>query len=165
MIRIRSLLEISQVATRTVLRCAGKPPIHVTLRTLHAHVGSSQRETGHRVVIERRARPSRCRVALLARRWEASRYVIRISGFVEIRLVATDARSRRAFVLTIDVTLRAHQRLVRTRQREPSRRVIELSACPCCRVVTLRTRIREPGGNVVGILRIVEVWLVTIHAI
>ncbi len=39
-IRIGGPLEVSQVTTRTILRRSRKPPVQVTLRTLHADVCS-----------------------------------------------------------------------------------------------------------------------------
>ena len=165
MIRIRRLLEITRVATGAVFGRAGKASVHVTLRALHADVCPGERETRHRVVIESSARPRSRGVALLTGSRETGRYVVRIRGLVEVRLVTTNAGCRRPFVLPVHVTLRAHQRLVRSGQRESRCSVIKLRSTPRGGVVALRARGRESSGNVIGIFCIVEISLVTTNAI
>lgn len=126
---------------------------------------AGEHETGHRIVIELGSCPRRCRVALLTRSRETGGDVIGVGGLVEIRLVTTDAGCRCSLVLSVHVTLRAHQRLMSSSQRESGCSVIELRAGPGGGVVALRARGGESGGNVIGVLRVVEVCLVTTDAI
>ncbi len=88
-------------------------------------------------MIEGCSRPGRCRVTLLAGSRESCGNVIWVSCFVEIGLVTTDACCRSAFVLSVYVTLRTDQRLVRTGEREAGRPMIKLSTRPCRGAVAL----------------------------
>lgn len=104
-------------------------------------------------------------MALLARRGEARRNVIGILGGIEVLLMAGSASSRGPLVLSVQVALRAKKRLVRASQCESGGGVVELCACPGSCVVALRTRLREPGGDVIGILRGSKVIPMTADAI
>jgi hypothetical protein len=164
-IRIRCLLISRQVARCAIFRRSGKPSIHVTLITSDRCVQTCQRERRHRVVVERCAGPGGRVVALLTRCRETRRNVVRILGVVEIRLMATYTRARRALVLAIRVALRTCGRLVSACQWERRSRVIKLRSRPRrCRVTRL-TRRRKPGRDVVRILGVVEVCLVTAHTV
>lgn len=111
-------------------------------------------------MIESSSVPGGRGVTLLARSGETGRDVVRIRSLVEVCLVTTNASRRCSLVLSVHVTLRTHQRLVCSGQWEPSRGVIELRAAPRCRVMALRARGRESSGNVIRVLRVVEVRLV-----
>ncbi len=120
-VRVRRLLEICRVTRCAVFRRSGKLAVYVTLIAEQVYVRASQSKARHRVVIERSACPCRRGVALLASRREARRHVIRIFRGVEICLMTIHTSGWRAFVLTVHVALRAHERLVRTGQRESRR--------------------------------------------
>ena len=108
MIRIRRALEIFQVATDASRICAAQivVAIHMALRALHAGVCPGQWESGCGVV-ECRARPVGCGVALLAGLRESRLHMVRIGGAVEILYVAGCAIRGRPHELAVDMTLRA----------------------------------------------------------
>ncbi len=88
---IRRPIEIRLMARHARGRKTGVDVVLVAGGTGHVDVGARQRER-RVVVVERRARPVRGRVADAAILREACRYVIRIGRAVEIRLMARHAR-------------------------------------------------------------------------
>jgi len=76
-IRIRGLLEISQMAAHAIHRSAGELATHVALSAGHGHVSTCKREVSLGV-IELGAHPLCGRMAHRARRRESGRRVIRI---------------------------------------------------------------------------------------
>jgi hypothetical protein len=116
-------------------------------------------------VIEFGPRPGCRRMTRLAGRRESSLHVIGVLRIVEISLVTAYAIRRGAFVLAVDVTLRARDCLVRSCQRKSRCAVIELGPCPRGGVVTSLTRSWKSSLHVIGIVRVVEVLLMAIDAI
>jgi len=92
--------------------------------------------------------------------------VIRIRRALKVFQVAADARGIRAgqVVVVVDVTLGARNRGMRARQRETSRRVIEIRVRPRDRVMALLAGLREAGTDVVRIGRALEILQVAIDA-
>ena len=79
----------------------------MALLAINGGVAAGQREARRRVVIERRSRPIRCRVAAFASGREAGLGVIRVRRPVEILRMATEALRRQTLEQAADVTLRA----------------------------------------------------------
>ena len=90
MIRIRGSVVVRLVATHAGGRQRRVVVVHVATRTGHCRVRPGQREGG-RVVVERGSAPVGGAVAGITRIREPDLCVIRIGGFVVIRLVARDA--------------------------------------------------------------------------
>jgi len=167
-IRTGRALEVFQVAADARCICGGQGviAIHMALRALHRRVRPGQREAGRRV-IESRACPRGCVVALRTGLWECGLHVVRIRGSLEIFQVAADARGicGGQGVVAIHVALRALHGRVRPGQREARGRVIKRRAVPRCCVVALLTGLRESRLHVIRIRRIVEVLDVARSAI
>jgi len=83
-IRVRGLLEISQMAAHAIHRSAGEAIICVTLGTRRGHVGAGEREFGGRVVIEFGAHPLCGCVASNASCGKAGRRMIRVRRLLKI---------------------------------------------------------------------------------
>jgi hypothetical protein len=149
-----------------IFRRPGKLAIHVTLATSHIDVGPRKRECRHSAVVERGAGPLRRGVTCFARRWESSGNVVWIRGLVEIALVTADACRRKTLIHTARMTLLTGDRGMGAGQRECRHGgVIESRPGPCCRGVASLAGCRKTRGDVIRILRVVEVRLVTADAI
>jgi len=163
-IGIRCPLEILQVA-----RHAGRArqvviPVHVAIGTLPwRHRVLPRQGEVHRAVIERRRRPSRRAVALVASRREIRRHVARIGRLLEVRQVAAHARRSRQIVVIAHVAIRTLTRRhgVHPRQREPRRVVIELRVQPVIRGVARVAGHSELAGCVIRVIRVQVIGLVT----
>ena len=167
-IRTGRALEIFEVAADARRICGGQGvvAIHVTLRALHRRVRPGQREPGGRV-IERRARPRSCVVALRTGLRECGLHVVRIRGSLEILQMATDARGVRGsqVVVAVYMALSALDSRVGPAQRESGGRVIKGRVVPRSCVVALRTGLRETGLHVIRFRRGVEILDVARRAI
>ena len=118
-------------------------------------------------MIERRVGPDARVVAQLARGWESCRRVGRIRCTRVVLLVARVAERTIQRIIPVDMAIGAltRGRGMRSRQREPCRRVIKLAVCPCNRVVAALACGREMRGDVVHRSgRRVVVVLVASHA-
>lgn len=125
---------------------------------------AGQRERSGRV-IEGGSCPRGCCVAGLARGREPSGHMVRVRCLVEVGLMTTNAVRGGALVISSGVTLYAGKRSVRAVQsKSGDRSMVELSPGPCNRCVTLRTRSWKSARDVIGILRGVEIFLVTSDA-
>ena len=172
-IRIGRALEIRQVAlhtssTREAVRATRAECRVMALRALQRSMRPGQGKSGRRV-IESRTLPGGRAVALLAGLRESGLHVIRIGRALEIGQVALHTSSTREAVRATRaecrvMTLRALQRSMRPGQREPGRAVIEGRAVPVRRAVALFTSLREPGLDVIGIGRALEIGQVALHA-
>ena len=111
-----------------------------------------KRELRVRGVIENSSRPCcRC-VTDRAILRKSCGYVVRILRAVVITEMAGNAFLGFALIHSILMTIDAGKRCMPTRQRELCcRRVVERSSRPACRVVAVRTRLRELGRFVVRI--------------
>ena len=103
--------------------------VYMTVGAGHFQVCAGQREFRF-VVIEGGWNPRRGAVAQLALLGEARLQVVRILGVVEIGQVAGHASCVRQLVIPVDVTLRAIQRNVRTRQRPSGFAVVKQRSRP-----------------------------------
>ena len=103
------------------------------------------------VVVEVGPAPGARVVAVLARRREARRRVVRVGRAVVVRLMARVAVGRRAGVAAADVAGRAGDPRVRAGQREARLAVVEAGRLPGGRVVAGRAGRREAGGRVVRV--------------
>ena len=122
------------------------------------HVGTGQREFGGRIVIELRALPLHRRVAERTILRETGSHMIWILRVVEIGQVARHAGRGQTSKDVILVAVGACDRPVGTHQRElRGRVVVELRTLPLHRRVAERTILRESGGHMIRILRVVEV--------
>lgn len=155
-IRIARRIEVVHVTRRASRAQSREYVVHVTLRTLHIHVRSRQRER-RVVVIESRPCPRGRRVAGGAISRETSSLVIRVRSAVVIGHVATGTNWTGQAVVAIRVTLRALQGCVRARQCEAGIRVIECRLRPRSRVVASFASLRETGGHVIWIRRSLEI--------
>jgi hypothetical protein len=127
-IRIRGAVVIVLMAGDTCGICAGEVVIvvDVTLSAGQRSVRSCQRKTSI-VVVKGCIRPCNGVVALLTARWEIQLDVIRICRVVVVSLMTTRARSvcPGQVVIAVDMALRALQCVMRTREWESGRGVIE----------------------------------------
>jgi len=148
-VRIVRCLIVLQVAAHASGRRQIEVAICVALIALQVRVSSRQRESD-RVVIESSRLPRCCRVTFLTGLRKAKRDVIRIRRLLEIRKVASDARSRRPFVLPSHVASRTIQPGVHACQRETCvLQVIKLRSQPGVDRVALLAFRREAAGNMV----------------
>lgn len=156
-----------QVATRAIARrrqSAGVIAVYVTKRASHRDVQPGQRER-RAVVIERRRRPIRGRVAKRAVLREIRGHVVRnratqVRRAVVIGLVAAPAGGRqRAVVIVIHVAEDAGRGHVRARQGEGGSHivVIERGARPAGRGVAVRANVRGERRAGTGVRRVIGV--------
>jgi CO dehydrogenase/acetyl-CoA synthase epsilon subunit/predicted nucleic acid-binding Zn finger protein len=105
-IRIRSCVEVRLVTADASVRSIIEVPVDMALRAIvrDGYVRARDRPNGG--MIKWRRRPCLIRVALNTIRWELRRYVIRICGRVEIRLVTTDASIRSIIEVAVDMAFR-----------------------------------------------------------
>ena len=124
---------------------------------------AGEREPGGRVV-ERGAGPVKGRgsVAHGAVLREAGGFVRRVSGSVEVALVAAPAGRAAQVVVAIDVAPGALLAGVESHQRETRSCVVEGGAVPIRRGMTPGTILREIGRLVRRIVGVVEIGLVTV---
>lgn len=142
-------LVILQVARNTGVAGQVEVATGVALAALQVGVAAGQRES-HRVVIESGRLPRGRRVTLLASLREPQRNVVRVTRLLEIRQVAAHAGRGRPLVFPADVTGRAVQARVHSRQREAGvLQVIELGAQPGIDGVTLFALGGKPAGHVI----------------
>ncbi len=135
--------------------------VTVAARPVGAAVGVIHREIS---VIERCPRPRGGVVTGRARGREACRGMVRICRIVVVCRVAGVAIRRRVRKVIVDVTRRACERRVRSRQSESGRAVVERRSCPRSRGMASFTGGREPCRGMVRICGAVEVVLVTRNA-
>jgi len=147
MIRIRRRFVVRPVARIAVGRRAGVLVVRVALRARDRRMRPGQREPC-RCMIEARGLPGSGRVAGGARRRHAGRDVIRIRRRFVVGTMAGIAIRRGPGVAVVGVALRAGAARVRTREREPGRRMIEGGRLPGARRMASRTRRAEAGGGV-----------------
>lgn len=128
-IRAGGAIEIFHMAGNTGGAVQAVIAIYVALRTLQRDVCAGQRETRGRV-IESCIRPRRSRVAGIASLRESRLSVVRIRGALIVLQVAGGARAAAQRIVSVDVTLRALERDVRTRQCESGRRMVKARVSP-----------------------------------
>lgn len=139
--------------------------VHVTLRALQGQVRAGQREAGV-VVIERRIRPGRGVVALLASLRKSLLRMVRVAGVVVIGQVAADAGRVGAGqrVVSVHVALGTQHAGMCSGQGEARGGVIKVCIRPrCCRVALLAI-LREVRLHVIGLRRSLEISQVAAHA-
>ncbi len=151
------LLSVAGVAIR---RSTGKAPTDMATGTSHGRVGTRELESCL-AVIEDRPRPLGGTVAGLTLGREPGCLVVWVCRGIIVFQVTSNARGIQACILSIDVTGRAIQRNVGTRQREPSLRMIEFGAKPLRSRVTKRAVFGKPGRHVVRIGSCVEILQMT----
>ena len=143
-------LEILEVARNAGRRGDVEIAIGVALIALQLRVSAGQGEA-NRVMIEAGRLPRGGRMAILASLGKSQRHVIRVAGFLKIRQVAADARSRSSLVLAACMTSHAIQRRVHSRKRESRKlRMIEFHALPVIDRVAILALRRKPYCHVVG---------------
>lgn len=156
-VRIRCLLVVREVARRAIRAGQVEIPALVALVALQIRMSPGQRKS-YRVVVERRRRPRRGRVAFLASLRNPQRHVVRIACLLVIGEVAPYAGRRSSLVLPADMARRALHRRVHAGQRESgAREVIELRAQPGVHRVALlalnwKCRRRSRVARSVGLL-------------
>ena len=129
-VRIVGRLKILEMATDARGRAQVVVVVRMALRTQHASVRTSERESRLRV-IKLCGLPRRGVVTNLALLRESGRHVIRIRRSLKILQVARYACGRREVVISIRMALRALHFCVCAGQRECCFRVIERSWLPC----------------------------------
>ncbi len=112
-------------------------------------------------VIEHRPTPLRCRVAGFATLRKARRNVVWIRSLLEVGKMARRARRSEPGEFPTHVAIRACRRGVLPGQREPRLGVIKLSTLPLDSRVAETTILREPGGDVIRIRRLLELRQMT----
>jgi len=156
-VRIGRLLVVREVARGAIRTGQVEIPVLVALIALQIGVSPGQWKS-NRVVVERRRRPRRSRVALLTGLGYPQRHVVRIACLLVIGEVAPYAGRRSSLVLPADMARRALQRRVHAGQRESgAREVIELRAQPGVHRVALlaldwESRRRSRMARGVGLL-------------
>ena len=117
-------------------------------------------------VIELSVRPLDGVVAGGASGREVRGCVIRIVRVQVVRFVAAVAVRRQVLVVVVDVAIRAGSRRhdVRTREREAGLAVIEVGIRPFDRVMAELAGLREPGGDVIRIVRVFVIGQVAGYA-
>jgi hypothetical protein len=108
-------------------------------------------------VVEHCSSPRGCVVACLACCWEICGYVIRVRYRRELGLVTGIAVSWCPGVLSVHVAVCTSHIDVRARQWEGRFVVVEVSRRPCGCAVTYLASLRETGGDVVRVLRVVVI--------
>jgi len=156
-------IVVALVARHAGRALAGVDAVRMAALASERLMGSGQREI-RRIVIERSARPGRGRVALRAVGAVAGLSMVRIRRGVVVALVARHARRILAGIDPVPMTALAGNRLMRPRQREIRRVVIERCARTCRGRVALRAVGAVAGLSMVRIRRRVIVALVTRHA-
>ena len=138
--------------------------VDMARRTHVVGIAMARRELRVLGVVEAGVRPTRCVVAVLARRWEKLllRLVPRIRGVLIIRLMTAIAIRRQGGVVVVDVAIHTmpRWRLVRTGEWECGVVVVERRIRPIHRVMAKFTGRRKAGGRVRRIIRIGVVRLV-----
>ena len=152
MIRIRGRVVDRLVAAVAIFRRSLVDAIHVARGARNRSVFPSEREGGG-AVIEYGTGPLRGAMACFASLREPSCHVVRARRRLELRQVARYAGGGQRRVLVVHVAGSASNGRMFPRQWEPRRRVIERGSQPLGGAVTQRTILREPGGNVIRILR------------
>ena len=164
-IRIRGLLEISQMAAHAIHRSAGELATHVALSTGHGHVSTSERER-RLGVIELGAEPLRGRVAEGTGGGEPGRRMIRVRGLLEIGQMAPHAIHGRASELPTHVALSASHGHMGASEREFGRGiVIELGAEPLCGGMASSASSGKGGRRVIGVRGLLEIGQMAAHTI
>ena len=150
MVRVRSFLEVGEVATHA--RCIGDVvvAINVTLRALDCGVGTRKRPASSGV-IECRGSPVRGRVTDFALLRKSSRDVIGIVRALVILQVARDASRVADVVIPIDMALRALHFGVRAGEGKGCLGMIKRGRLPDRGGVADLALLRESGSDVVGI--------------
>ena len=135
--------------------------VDMALGALHGGVRAAQREAGGGV-IEVRTRPRGGVMALLTGLRETRTHVVGIGRALEIFQVAADTRRVRAgqVVVPVHVAAAASQRGMSAHERESSRGMVKCRTSPGSGVVALLTGLREPGADVIGTRRSLEVFQV-----
>ncbi len=124
---------------------------------------AGERKQGLRV-IKHRSCPTRSRVTDRTIRREPCRDVVRVRGVVEVSLVTRSTSRWRSSKAPVDVALRALHICVRARKWKTSHRtVIEGRTRPRSGRVTLLACRGKSSGNMVRILRTVEISLVAAY--
>ena len=142
-VRIGRLLVVREVARGAIRTGQVEIPVLVALIALQIGVSPGQWKS-NRVVVERRRRPRRSRVALLTGLGYPQRHVVRIACLLVIGEVAPNARRRSSLVLPAEMTRRTLQRRVHAGQSESGpREVIELGTQPSVHRVALFALDRE----------------------
>ena len=158
-------LIVLHVAAIAIGRRARESSSHVALGASHCRVSSGQRELG-RIVIKVCALPAAGRMAGVAFGRKLRLNVIGIGGVLEIGKMAARAIGRCAGELAAHMAGRALHRGMRARQRKGRGVVIERRTLPAHKAVAQQAIVRETGGDVIRILRRVEILhvaAVTIH--
>jgi len=136
---------------------AGVNPAGVAIGTSGSRMGASQRKSGGCVVIERRRSPGCRRVAQRTIGWKAGSRVLRVRGRIVSGKMAAAALFRRAREPVVRMALQAKQFGMPTGQDKSGLAVVENRTRPLGGCMTQRTILREPGGNMVRIFRVIEI--------
>ena len=157
--RTGRIVEIGLVAADACSGQGGVVVVDVAVRAGSRRNGMRSRQRERRVVvIEGRIRPLNRVVAQFAGGREA-RMWHRTGGISKVLLVASNAERAVQLVVVVDMAIRARSRRngMRTRQREPGLRMIELGIRPLHCVVTLfaggrESCVRHRTGRIVEIV-------------
>ena len=164
-VRIRSAVEVVQVAGSAIRAQAGVITVDVAGGARLADVRAGQREARGGMV-KLRALPGGCGVTLLAGLRETACDVVRIRRAIEIVDVAGCAVLRRACKSAVHMALRARHIHVRTSEGELRQGVVvKLCALPRGRRVAARAVLRESGVHVIRIRRRTKFVRMTTEAI
>ena len=158
-VRIVGRLKILEMATDARGRAEVVVVVRMALRTQHASVRTSERESRLRV-IKLCGLPGRGVVANLALLRETGRHVIRIRRSLKILKVARYACGRREVVVAIRVALRALHLCVCTGQRKRCLRMIKRCRLPgrgCVADLALLRHTRRDVIRIRGALEILQV--------
>lgn len=163
-VRVRHTGVISLMAGVTIRGRACVFAADVTVRTLHGHVRSRQRE-GSLAMVEVRGRPSGGAVADFTGLRESGGNVIGIRSAVEVREMTRVAESTQTCVFAAGVASRAGLANVSSCQREERLGVIENCPRPAVRRVANGAVSRKSSGRMVWIRGLLEVSRVATGAI